>query len=100
MERAEALAHSLRSCPRRDLIGSAAAERYPLAGLHRLRRSIRLMTSENDVAVRVRSFDVLLQKIDERIAGIALPVLSRPGRGKRGDRKSTRLNSSHSQISY
>jgi len=92
MERAEALAHSLRSCPRRDLIGSAAAERYPLAGLHRLRRSIRLMTSENDVAVRVRSFDVLLQKIDERIAGIALPVLSRPGRGKRGSKAQETLD--------
>src|SRR5678815_386676 len=26
--------HSLRSCPRRDLIGSAAAERYPLEGMH------------------------------------------------------------------
>jgi hypothetical protein len=43
------------------------------------------MTSENDVAARVRSFDALLQKVDERIAGIALPVLSRPG-GKQGSK--------------
>jgi hypothetical protein len=50
------------------------------------------MTSENDVAARVHSFDVLLQKIDERIAGIALPVLSRPGRGKPGSKSQETLD--------
>src|SRR5688572_32271173 len=50
------------------------------------------MTPENDIVAQVRSFDVLLQKIDERIAGIALPVLSRPGRGTRGAKSQKTLD--------
>src|SRR2546427_3550963 len=42
----------------------------------------------------------MLRGVVERGTGVAAKALGRPIAAKTGDRKSTRLNSSHSQISY
>jgi hypothetical protein len=46
--------HSLRSCPRRELIGSAAAERYPLGRLPNLFHTQRFSTVRTSKAVDTR----------------------------------------------